>query len=390
MTDAAIRPFAIDVPDAVLADLRERLARTRFPDEVAGGGWTYGTDLAYLRDLVAYWRGSFDWRAAERTLNAMPQFMTQIEGRDLHFVHRRGKGPAPMPLLISHGWPGSFYEMAQVLGPLTDPAAHGGDPADAFDVVVPSLPGYGFSAAAQEGGMTTRRMGDVFATLMRERLGYRRFGVQGGDWGSAISAAMAFFHAPSVIGLHLNMLGVRPHVGEGAPPLTDEEKSFMARAQAWRNAEAGYQEIQGTRPQTLAYGLTDSPAGLAGWIVEKFRVWSDCGGDLERRFSKDRLLTNIMIYWVSGCIGSSIRLYYEQRHNPWRMGPGDRIEVPTAYAMFPGEPISPDAPRSWLERCANVQRWTRMPRGGHFAAMEEPSLLVEDIRAFFRPLRSAM
>jgi epoxide hydrolase len=384
---AGVRQFRIDVPEAVLADLRERLQRTRFPGEVRGSGWTYGTNLDYMRELVAYWLERFDWRTAEAGLNALPQFMARVNGLDLHFVHMRGKGPAPLPLLISHGWPGSFSEMAGIVGPLTDPATHGGDPGDAFDVVVPSLPGYGFSEQPVEAGMSPLAIGDLFAALMHDTLGYRRFGVQGGDWGAVITAGMAYRHSEMVQGLHLNMLGVRPYIGPGTPPLAEAEQAFMKQADAWRQEEAGYQAIQGTRPQTLAYGLTDSPVGLAAWIVEKFRAWSDCDGDVERSFTKDQLLTNIMIYWVTGCINSSIRLYYESRRRPLMLKQGEKITVPAGFAAFPREIGMSGAPRSWAERALNLQRWTEMPRGGHFAAMEEPELLVDDIRAFFRPLR---
>ncbi len=378
-------PFRIAAPDELLDDLQQRLARTRFPGEVAGSGWDYGTNLAYLRELVDYWRDRFDWRAAEASLNAMPQFTAKVRGLDLHFVHVRGTGPAPMPLIFSHGWPGSFWEVHKILGPLTDPAAHGGDPADAFDVVAPSLPGYGFSEDPSARGMTPSAIADLFAALMTDTLGYSRFGAQGGDWGAVITAAMGYAHTDAVAGIHMNMLGVRPYTRDGAPPLTHAETSFLAEAERWRNAETGYQQIQGTKPQTLAYGLTDSPAGLAAWIVEKFRSWSDCDGDVERRFSKDELLTNIMIYWVSGCIGSSVRLYYESRHHPWSLGPGERITVPVGFARFPVELTRP--PREWVERACNLQHWSDLPSGGHFAALEEPAALVEDIRAFFRPLR---
>ncbi len=384
MTATAVRPFRIEVSDAVLDDLRERLRRTRFPGEVHDSGWTYGTNLAYLKELVAYWRDRYDWRAAEAKLNELPQFTATVNGLDLHFVHARGKGPSPVPLLFSHGWPGSFWEVSKIIGPLTDPAAHGGDPADAFDVVAPSLPGYGFSQDPAAPGMTPAAMADLFASLMTDVLGYRRFGAQGGDWGASITSRLGYAHADKLTGIHLNMFGVRPDTSAGTPPLTDAEKAFMAEAEKWRQVEAGYQWIQGTKPQTLAYGLTDSPAGLAAWIVEKFRTWSDCDGDVERRFSKDDLLTNIMIYWVSGCIGSSTRLYYEARHNPWGLRPGERIGVPTGFARFL-EIIRP--PREWVERACNLTQFSDFDRGGHFAAMEEPDLLVQDIRSFFRPLR---
>jgi len=386
MSTSTVRPFRLDVPENVLDDLRERLRRTRWPAEAPGAAWQYGTDLSYMKELVAYWLDGYDWRAQEARLNALPQFIANVDGLDVHFVHVKGQGPRRLPLLISHGWPGSFVEMLDVVGPLTDPAAHGGDPADAFDVVVPSLPGYGFSAPATEPGMTPRRIADVFARLMTDLLGYERFGAQGGDWGAAITTNLGRNHAASVAGIHLNMLIARPPQGESWP-LTDTEQTALRESEGWRNEETGYQQIQGTRPQTLAYGLTDSPAGLAAWIVEKFRAWSDCGGDLERSFSKDQLLTNIMVYWLSGSIGTSTRLYYESRHNLADSFVGGRVEVPTAYARFPGEPFT--ALRSWGERAFNLVRWTEMARGGHFGAMEAPDLYVEDVRAFFRTVRRA-
>ena len=387
MTAVTIRPFTIDVPESVLDDLRERLRRTRWPGEIAGSGWTYGTNLAYMRELVDYWLNGYDWRRQEAELNRLPQFIAAVDGLDIHFVHVRGNGPKRLPLLISHGWPGSFVEMLEVIGPLADPAAHGGDPTDAFDVVVPSLPGYGFSAPATAPGMTPRAIAGIFVRLMTDVLGYERFGAQGGDWGAVITAAMARDYPERLAGIHLNMLGVRPNTGPGTPPLTEEEQAFLKSAEAWREEETGYQRIQGTRPQTLAYALTDSPAGLAVWIVEKFRAWSDCGGDLESRFTKDQLLTNIMVYWVSGSIGSSIRLYYEAYHDrSFRLGPNERIEVPTGFAAF-REPFG--TVRSWAERALNIQHWSEPPRGGHFAAMEEPELFVEDVRAFFRQLRQS-
>jgi pimeloyl-ACP methyl ester carboxylesterase len=385
MTTTAVSPFRIAVPDDVLDDLRERLARTRFPGEVADSGWDYGTNLAYLKELVAYWRDRYDWRKAEAALNGLPQYTATVGGLRLHFVHARGKGPAPLPLLFVHGWPGSFWEVHKILGPLTDPAAHGGDPADAFDVVAPSLPGYGFSADPGRPGMGPGAMADLFAELMTGTLGYPRFGAQGGDWGAIITGRLAYAHPDKLIGIHLNMMGLRPNLGEGAPPLTEAERAYLAGLQDWQRDEGGYQAIQGTKPQTLAYGLTDSPAGLAAWIVEKFRAWSDCGGDVERRFTKDELLTNIMIYWVSGCIGSSVRLYAESRRQGWGMAAGARVSVPTGYARFAVEITRP--PREYVERAANLTHWSDFPRGGHFAALEEPALLVESVRAFFRPLR---
>jgi pimeloyl-ACP methyl ester carboxylesterase len=381
-----VEPFRIAVPDSVLADLRERLARTRFPDEIPGSSWTYGTDLAYMRELIAYWRERFDWRAAEARLNAFPQFRARLGDLGIHFIHVRGVGPAPLPLVITHGWPGSIAEFVDVIGPLTDPARHGGDPADAFDVVAPSMPGYGFSDHPAEPGMEPERIAALWVALMRG-LGYARFGAQGGDWGAMVSTYLGARHPAEVLGIHLNMVIALPEDPKN-PDLTgvtQEEMIDLMQAQQFLKEETGYQRIQGTKPQTLAYGLNDSPAGLAAWIVEKFRTWSDCGDDVERRFTKDQLLTNIMLYWVPETANSSCRLYYETIHADKFPPTGLRVEVPTGCAIFPAELIKP--PRKWAERMFDVRRWTRMPAGGHFAAMEEPHALVEDIRAFFRPLR---
>lgn len=380
-----ISPFRIAVPDSVLTDLRERLARTRFPDEVPGSGWGYGSELAYVRELVAYWRDEYDWRAAEARLNAWPQFRAEVDGLGIHFIHVRGTGPKPLPLVITHGWPGSVAEFGEIIGPLTDPAAHGGDAADAFDVVCPSMPGYGFSDHPREPGMDPERIAALWTQLM-QGLGYARFGAQGGDWGSMVSTYLGYRHAAQVLGVHLNMVvAFPPDPDNPAAGLTQDELIPLMEAQQFLKEETGYQRIQGTKPQTLAYGLNDSPAGLAAWIVEKFRTWSDCGGDIERRFSKDQLLTNIMLYWVPETANSSCRLYCETMRSS-KFPPTDfRVDVPTGCAIFPRELIRP--PRAWVEKLYNVQRWTPMPRGGHFAAMEEPALLVDDIRAFFRPLR---
>jgi pimeloyl-ACP methyl ester carboxylesterase len=381
-----IEPFRIDVPDAVLADLRDRLARTRFPDEIPGSGWTYGTSLAYARELVAYWRDRFDWRAAEARLNAFPQFRARVGDLLIHYIHQRGVGPAPLPLVITHGWPGSVAEFVEIIGPLTDPARHGGDPADAFDVVAPSMPGYGFSDRPTAPGMEPERIAALWVELMRG-LGYARFGAQGGDWGAMVTTYLGARHPAQVLAIHLNMVLALPDDPKN-PDLTgvtQEEMIDLMQAQQFLKEETGYQRIQGTKPQTLAYALNDSPAGLAAWIVEKFRTWSDCDGDVERRFTKDQLLTNVMLYWVSETANSSCRLYYETIHADKFPPTGFRVEVPTGCAIFPRELIKP--PRVWADRAFNVHRWTRMPSGGHFAAMEEPRALVEELRAFFRPLR---
>jgi microsomal epoxide hydrolase len=377
------KPFTIHVADDVLTDLGERLARTRWPDEVPDGGWRYGTDLTYLRSLVEHWRTRYDWRAAERALNGFRHFTASVRDVDVHFIHEPGIGPRPLPLLLSHGWPGSVWEFHELIPRLTDPASFGGEPGDAFTVVAPSLPGYGFSFRPNQPRFGIVEIADVLATLMTATLGYQRFGVQGGDWGAAVSARVGFAYPARVTGVHLNMVFVRPDRAQHA--WTEEEQRYLAGAKRWMSEEAGYQRIQGTKPQTLAYALTDSPVGLAAWIVEKFRGWSDCGGDVERRFSKDVLLTNVMLYWVTGAIGSSFWPYWAFHHAPWVPSAAERVEVPTGVADFPCEILRP--PRAWAERAYDLRRWTTMPAGGHFAALEEPDALADEIRRFFRPLR---
>ena len=379
----SIVPFKIHVADSVLTDLKQRLARTRFPGEIAGSDWDYGTNLAYLKELVTYWREKFDWRAAEQRLNQFDQFTTNIDGLDIHFIHQRSKNPNAMPLAVTHGWPGSIVEFTKIIGPLTDPAAHGGNPNDAFHVVAISLPGFGFSGKPTERGYSPERIAGIIAKLMA-RLGYSRYGLQGGDWGSSISRFVALNDASHVAGLHLNFCLAGPPAGAKDPNegVTPAELERTRARQTFFDTERGYFLEQSTKPQTIGYGLDDSPAGLAAWIVEKFRSWSDSNGNVEQKFTKDELLTNITLYWVTQSGTSSARIYYEnQRAKP----PQGRVQVPTACAVFPKE-IS-IAPRRWVEAQYNVTRWTEMPRGGHFAALEEPGLLVDDLRAFFRTLR---
>ena len=381
-----VKPFRVEIPEATLEDLRERLSRTRWPDEIADSRWDYGSNLAYIKELVDYWRTRFDWRAQEKAINAFAHFRANVDGLGIHFIHERGKGPNPVPLIITHGWPSTFFEILKIIPLLTDPTSHGGEAADSFDVVVPSMPGYGFSDPPKQRQMNHIGIADLWARLMTEGLGYRRFGAQGGDWGASVSARLGFAHADHMIGVHVTSVGAsNPYLGPGSRELSESEKAWLQVRDRWWATEAGYAHIQGTKPQTLSYGLNDSPAGLAAWIVEKFRTWSDCDGDVERSFTKDELLTNVTIYWVTQTINSSTRLYYETQHHPWRFEQGERIQVPCAVALFPKE-ITPTL-REWAERSYNVQRWTEMPRGGHFAALEEPNLLVQDIRAFFRPLR---
>lgn len=378
------RPFRVHVPDAVLADLRDRLARVRWPDEAPGPAWSYGTSLGYMKELVAYWRDTYDWRTHEARLNELRQFTAPVAGITLHFIHEEGCGPNPLPLLLSHGWPGSVWEFHTIIPMLTDPARFGGDPTDSFTVIAPSLPGYGFSFAPGQPRFGVAEIADAFAALMTDVLGYRRFAAQGGDWGGFVTSRLGAAYPDRLVGIHVNLLALRRDLARPANP-TPEEQQYLDELAHWLREETGYQWIQGTKPQTLAYALTDSPVGLAAWIVEKFRTWSDCGGDVERRFSKDVLLTNIMIYWVTGAINASFWPYYARYHQPWPIGDGQRIEVPTAYAAFPREIVRP--PRSWAERMYNIRRWTVMPAGGHFAALEEPDALAADVRAFFRDLR---
>ena len=376
-----MQPFRIDVPEAVLADLRDRLARTRWPDHIGAYGWQQGTEPGYLRGLLDYWQRGYDWRAHEAVLNGFPQFTASAGGQGLHFIHARSSHAAARPLLIVHGWPGSVCEFVRLIPMLTQPEAHGGRAEDAFHVVAPSLPGYGYSPAPREPGANPRRIAGRLHALMADVLGYGRYWAQGGDWGSVVASWLAFDQPRAVAGLHLNMIGLRPHLGPDAPPLTAAERDFLAVARARRSEEFGYQAIQGTRPQTLGYALNDSPAGLAAWLVEKFRTWSDCDGELERSIPRDDLLTNLTLYWVTGTITSSMRLYYEYRRGEAGPPPGQRVEVPTACAVFPREILTP--PREFAERVYRIVRWSEMPRGGHFAALEEPALLAGEIRAAF-------
>jgi len=379
-------PFSIRVSDDVLDDLRARLARVRWPDEIAGEPWRYGTDLTYMKSLVAYWREQYDWRAHEAKLNALRQFTVPLGGIDLHFIHEPGVGPRPMPLLLSHGWPGSIVEFQRLIPMLTDPARFGGDPADAFTVVAPSLPGYAFSFRPNQPRFGVPQMADLFATLMTDVLGYPRFAAQGGDWGAFVTSYLGAAHAEKVVGIHVNLLAVPRDRSATTATLAADERAYLEELDHWLREETGYQAIQGTKPQTLAYALTDSPVGLAAWIVEKVRTWSDCDGDVERAVDRDTLLTNVMVYWVTGAINSSFWPYYARNHAPWPITAQRPVTAPTAYAAFPKEILHP--PRSWVTRVyTNLRRWTEMKRGGHFAALEVPAALAEDVRAFFREFR---
>jgi pimeloyl-ACP methyl ester carboxylesterase len=368
-----IERFRVHVDDDVLDDLRRRLQRTRFPDAIPGTAWQYGASIDDVHALVEYWCDEYDWRAQERRLNQLDQFVTTVDGLRLHFVHERSLQDDALPLLLVHGWPGSIVEFLDVIPRLT---------AD-FHVVVPSLPGYAFSEAPREPGWDVQRVAEMFVELMA-RLGYERYGAQGGDWGAQITTRMATLDPEHCVGLHLNM----PIAGapDDAPPLTDEEQADLAAMARFQRAHAAYAQVQGTQPQTLGIALDDSPAGLLAWIVQRFRDWSDCDGDVFRSFSRDRLLTNVMLYWVTRTFTSSARLYWETMQSGALQGPLEHVDVPTGIARYPKEEIL-RVPRSWVEARYHVTHWDDMPRGGHFAAMEEPELFVDDLRAFFRTVR---
>lgn len=378
-----IESFPIHFSDEDLADLRRRLENTRLPVAMDGAAWTYGIDLAWLRDLLEYWRTRFDWRAAEAEINRWNHFHTTVDALDLHFVHARSKHPDALPLLLTHGWPGSIFEFTKILGPLVDPVAHGGDARDAFHVVAPSLPGYGLSQAPTRAGYDVKALATTLVALMRT-LGYERYGAQGGDWGAMTTPHVALADPERCIGIHLNLVlaGTPP---EGRGDLTEAETARLKDARRYMQTGTAYQRVQGQEPDLIGIALIDSPAALCAWIIAKFRAWSDCDGDVERRFTKDELLANVTWYWLTRTGASSARLYFESMASG-RFGPVDsRVETPTGCALFPRELFLP--PRAWAERLFHITRWTEMKSGGHFAAMEEPEALVEDVRAFFRSVR---
>jgi pimeloyl-ACP methyl ester carboxylesterase len=383
-------PFTINVAQDVLEDLQLRLKNTRWSYQIEGIGWDAGTDLNYLKQLVAYWQADFDWRKQEASLNKFHHFATEVDDTSIHFIHERGKGPNPFPLLLTHGYPDSFYRFAKIIPMLTDPESYGGRAADAFDVVVPDLPGYGFSDRPPSVG-NVFQVNDLWARLMTEILGYERFGAHGGDWGSTITEQLARSHAESVVAIHLTDVPFG-HIMQKPDDPSPAERKLFKHNEEWLQKEGAYALIQSSKPQSLAQGLNDSPVGLAAWLVEKFRAWSDCDGDIESCFTKDELLTHIMIYWATESIGSSFLTYYDYANASaltWMKEGVKKLtgssKVPAAFALFPKDISQP--PREWAERFFDVQRWTEMPRGGHFAAMEEPELLAQDIRTWFRSFR---
>ena len=381
--DTEIRSFRIDVPQVDLEDLRDRLARTRWPDELPDVGWSYGVPLGYVKELADYWRTSYDWRRHEARLNQLAQFTTTIDGANVHFLHVRSPEPDALPLVITHGWPGSIVEYLELVGPLADPRAHDGDPEDAFHLVLPTIPGYGFSGPTHETGWNARRVARAFATLMA-RLGYARYGAHGGDWGSRISRDLGVIDPDRVVGVHVTGVPGQP-APEDVATLTDEERSRLDRGRRFRDDGAGYAQLQATRPQTLAYALTDSPAGQLAWIVEKFKEWTDSSDAPEDAVDRDLLLTNVTIYWLTATAGSSARLYYEAGHTGEWGAPAEPSRTPTGVMAFPHEIALPI--RRFAERKNDIVQWTEFDRGGHFAAMEEPDLVLGDVRTFFRRFR---
>jgi len=381
-----MQPFLIDVSDADLDDLHDRLAHTRWPDDLPGVEWSRGVPLGYLRQLAEYWRTGYDWRKHEAELNRLPQFTTTIDGQNVHFLHVRSPEPDATPLMLIHGWPGSVVEFLDVIGPLSDPRAHGTDPNDAFHLVIPSLPGHGFSQPLSESGWTRKRIAKAFAELMR-RLGYGRYGIQGGDEGAFIAPDMGRTDPAHILGIHVNAFVTIPSLAQvlmGLVFFTKSERQRFARFKHFRDEMMGYMQIQSTRPKTLAYGLTDSPAGQLAWIVEKFKEWTDPAAPLpENAVDRERLLTNVSVHWFNRTAGSSANQYYEALHDADEKKRKPRNTVPTGVAISLTQDV---AIRRWAERDNNIVHWSELERGGHFAALEVPELLVGDVRDFFRRL----
>ncbi|MBA8903858.1 epoxide hydrolase family protein [Phyllobacterium sp. P30BS-XVII] len=378
-----MKPFQISIADEQIEDLKTRVRQTRWPGSIFQDGDEDGANLALVQRLATHWSDTFDWRAREAQLNELPQFTVDIDGQHIHFIHKKGVGPNARPLILTHGWPGSFVEFERVIPLLTDPGSHEGDPRDAFDVVVPSLPGFGFSAAPRQTGFNARRVAGLWQRLMLQ-LGYERYFAQGGDIGAGVTAWLGALYPGCVEGIHLNYIpgSFRPPLGAEYPAITSEEQQFLDRAATFASMEGAYSLLQATKPQTLSFSLSDSPVGLLGWIAEKFASWSDCDGDLETVISADVLLTNVSIYWFGNTIDSSLRMYKENRLRPFSFPDVSNVHVPMSFARFPKE--LPIPPRSWVERVFDVHRWTDMAKGGHFAALEQPELLVRDIQNSFR------
>lgn len=379
-----LKKFQIQISDKSLEDLAYRLSNTRWPNQLKNTNWERGTKKDELQSIVDYWKNNYDWREQEKDLNSLSQFQCNIDGVDIHFIYEKGKGTNPIPIILTHGWPDSFLRYKKVIKTLSDPASSGGNPNDSFDVIVPSIPGFGFSSSPEYSGYNNSRVSELWVKLMTEKLGYAKFAAAGGDMGSGITRYMALNHPELFIGIHLTDIGIiRPLLMENdESKLSAIEIAYKKTAQQWIAQEGGYMSIQSTKPQTLAYGLSDSPVGVAAWILEKFYSWSDCKGNLENIFSKDELLTNVMIYWLTNTVGSTANIYYENTHS---LPPMDKINVPTGLALFHGDVLLP--PKEWAEKNLNIIHWSEIPRGGHFTAMEEPTLFTEDIRKFYRTFR---
>ena len=378
-------PFKVAIADEVLSDLRARIRNTRWPESAPGEPWSQGIDREWLRTLMDYWAGEFDWRAQERRLGQFEQFRVEIDGVRIHFVHARARGGRGIPLILTHGWPSAFLEYLPLVPLLTDPTAHGID-GPSFDLVIPSMPGYGFSERPNRTGVNYRYVAALWHRLMTE-LEYERYGSGGGDFGAGVATLMALDRPESIIGIHLTNLELAPYLGPGSRALSPAERAYVATTERFWQSEGGYKAIQSTRPQTLGYALNDSPAGLAAWLSEKWRSWSDCDGDLERRIPRDFLLTLLTLYWITGTITSSTRDYFDNRWHAIALGPEDFVRSPTAFANFTSQyAFEGDPPREWVERLYNVQQWTPMERGGHFAPTEEPAAVARDIAAFFSRL----
>jgi pimeloyl-ACP methyl ester carboxylesterase len=384
-----VEPFEIAIPDNVLTDLRERIARTRWPDEIDGIGWDQGTPLALLRSVLDDWANGFEWRTREAELNRLPHFRAELGGLSVHFVHVRATDETAIPIVLTHGWPSTFLELLPLVPLLTEPAAHGFD-GPSFDVVIPSLPGYGFSERPRRAGMSTRAIASLWHELM-QGLGYASYAAGGTDFGAGVSTFMALDMPEPLVGLHLTFLEESPFLGEDSAALTPAERAYVEVAEEWMRTEHAYADIQATKPQTVGYGLNDSPAGLAAWVVEKWRSWGDTGGNVDARFGRDTLLSTLTVMWATQTIASSMRLYWEKARAGPAFGPHDHVTVPTGFAVFANEFVPEGRPpREWAERMYAIERWTEMPRGGHFPALEEPELLARDIAAFFGGLISRL
>ncbi|MGD1098182.1 MAG: epoxide hydrolase [Bryobacteraceae bacterium] len=383
---AVVRPFRVAIPQKTIDHILRRVRETRFPERIDSDDWSYGANWDYMKELAAYWTTRYDWRKTEARLNSFPQFMTRIEDFDIHFMHVRGKGPRPFPLLLTHGWPGSVVEFLEAIGPLTDPASHGGSAEDAFDVVIPSLPGFGFSSKPKGKPVGPVSIARMWHRLMTQSLGYTKYGAQGGDWGCIITIQLALQFPGDLAGIHLNAATVRPAPADSET--TEEERTWRRAAAAFSARESDYAGEQGNKPETVAFALADNPVGTAAWIVEKLKVWSDSGNNIESVFTKDALLSNVMVYLVTDSEPTAVWIYRGAREDTKGAPVRTKINVPTGYAAFPHEMTNLAPVRSALERDFNLTRYTQMPKGGHFACFEQPQLFVADVRDFFRSVRT--